>query len=87
MQRKQNKSINLLWSNVCGRLWAAAGGGDSPDATALEHARVHQVRAHQGHVDAVLLGRLQLVAQRLVEADGAELTGAVVLERGPEVTR
>ena len=72
------------------RVWTALGcswGGGSPDATALEHARVHQVRAHQGHVDAVLLGRLQLVAQRLVEADGAELTGAVVLERGPEVTR
>lgn len=53
--------------------------GHPPYPAAFEHPRVHQVGAHQGHVDAVLLRRLQLVAQRLVEADGTELTGAVVL--------
>lgn len=51
----------------------------SPDPAAFEHSRVDQVRAHQGHVDAVLLRGLQLMAQRLVEADGTELTGAVIL--------
>lgn len=51
----------------------------SPYSAAFKHARVDQVGAHQGHVDAVLLRGLQLVAQRLVEPDGAELTGTVIL--------
>lgn len=51
----------------------------SPYSAAFEHARVDQVGAHQSHVDAVLLRGLQLVAQGLVESDGTELTGTVIL--------
>ena len=62
-----------------------------PYPAALEHPGVDQVRAHQRHLDAVLLRGLQLVAQRLVEPNGTELTGAVILrddgERGRERER
>ena len=51
----------------------------SPYPAAFEHARVHQVGTHQRHLNAVLIRSLDLVAQRLVEADGPELTGAVIL--------
>lgn len=51
----------------------------SPYPAAFEHSRVDQVRAHQSHVDAILLRGLQLMAQWLVEADGTKLTGAVIL--------
>lgn len=50
-----------------------------PDPAALEHAGVHQEGAHQRHFDPVFLCSLQLVAQRLVEADGPKLAGAVIL--------
>lgn len=51
----------------------------SPYSAAFEHARVDQVGAYQGHVDAILLRGLQLVAQRLVESDGTKLAGTVIL--------
>lgn len=55
------------------------GAGSSPYSAAFEHARVDQVGAYQGHVDAVLLRGLYLMAQRLMESDGTELAGAVIL--------
>lgn len=52
----------------------------SPDFTACKHARVHDVGADQGGFDAVEALRQQLVGQRLVETDGSEFAGAVILE-------
>lgn len=51
-----------------------------PDLAAFEHARVHDVRTHQGGLHAVQLLGQQFVGQRLVEAHRGELTGAVVLK-------
>lgn len=57
-----------------------------PYSASSEHARVHQVRTHQRHLDTVLLRSLDFVAQGLVEADGTELASAVILKpRGNRV--
>lgn len=53
----------------------------SPYPATFEHSRVDQVRAHQGHVDAVLLWGFNLVAQGLVKPNGTELAGTVILSR------
>lgn len=50
-----------------------------PYPAASEHACVHQIWTHQRHLDAFFLRSLDLVAEGLVEADGAELAGAVIL--------
>ena len=52
-----------------------------PYPASAEHAGVHKVGTHQSHLDPVLLRRLDFVAQGLMETDGSELAGAVILKK------
>lgn len=65
--------------NACRKASESIWLRNQPYPAAFEHPRVNQVRAHQGHVNAVLLRSLQLMAQGLVEANGTKLAGTVIL--------
>lgn len=91
LQRGDQAPQLLPAAPVRGRIFQCPGrtvkvNKASPDFAACEHARVHDVRAHQGGFHAIRALRQQLVRQRLVEPDGSKFTGAVILgEEGCQV--